>query len=587
MVEPKKVVVVGLGEVGRPMLELVSKHHQAFGVDVSPPAEVVDGVDVLHICYPFQVGHFIGETPRYIELFKPKLTIINTTVAVGTTRAVAKRTGAAVVNSPVRGKHARMLEDLVGYTKLVGAMDPVAAERAAEHFQSLGMKTRILSCPEATELAKLTETTYFGLMIAWAQEVERYCDQLGQDYGEIISFYEEIKFFPPVKYFPGVIGGHCVMPNIELLSRLRRSEILQAVQSSNSKKIEREARMGKTEAANKDEIMPGRRPSVERAASPSCAHLAAENDTNPRCSLPPWVLITPARNEEAFIEKTIGSVIKQTALPVKWVIVDDGSTDSTAAIVRQYLAWYPWIEMVQMPQRRDRSFAFKVDAFNAGYEGVKKLDYEIVGNLDADVSFDDADYFEFILSKFMEDTNLGVAGTVFKEDGYSSEKHSFEGRNHVSGGCQLFRRGCLEEIGGFIPNKVGGVDWIAVTTARMRGWKTRSFRDKSFFHHRHLGTAGRSSVAAAFYYGEKDYHFGGHPVWELFRVAYRMAKRPYLVGGLALGLGYGSAMLRRVQRPVSNELMTFHRKEQMRKLRAILKSLLSFKPVDSFNVVRD
>ena len=79
------------------------------------------------------------------------------------------------------------------------------------------MKTKLLRSPEATEIAKLTETTYFGLLIAWAQEVERYCRELGANYDEVVSFYDEIKFFPPVKYLPGVIGGHCVMPNIAIL----------------------------------------------------------------------------------------------------------------------------------------------------------------------------------------------------------------------------------------------------------------------------------------------------------------------------------------------------------------------------------
>lgn len=104
------------------------------------------------------------------------------------------------------------------------------------------MKTRVLSSPEATELAKLTETTYFGLIIAWAQEVERYCDQLGLNYDEIVSIYEEVPFFPRVKYFPGVIGGHCVMSNIEILSRLNRSELLKAIESSNQQKVDREKR---------------------------------------------------------------------------------------------------------------------------------------------------------------------------------------------------------------------------------------------------------------------------------------------------------------------------------------------------------
>ncbi len=241
MKKNNKVVVVGLGEVGKPLFELLSKSHNTVGVDISPVWPVED-VDVLHICYPFEIKDFVGETARYIELFKPALTIINSTVGIGTTRAVADRTGSTVVNSPVRGKHVRMLEELRHYTKFVGAADPVAGEQAARHFQAAGLKTKVLSSPEASELAKLTETTYFGLMIAWAQEIERYCDRTGADYNEVISFYEEIKFFPPVKYFPGVIGGHCVMPNIKILGKLDRTAILQAIESSNQAKVERDER---------------------------------------------------------------------------------------------------------------------------------------------------------------------------------------------------------------------------------------------------------------------------------------------------------------------------------------------------------
>jgi UDP-N-acetyl-D-mannosaminuronate dehydrogenase len=135
-----------------------------------------------------------------------------------------------------------MLEELLRYTKFVGALDPVAGKSAAEHFESLGMRTCTLSSPEATELAKLSETTYFGLLITWAQELERYCDQAGADYDEIVSFYEEIGFFPSTRYFPGVIGGHCVMPNIEILRRVADSDLLKAIRSSNQRKIEREAR---------------------------------------------------------------------------------------------------------------------------------------------------------------------------------------------------------------------------------------------------------------------------------------------------------------------------------------------------------
>ncbi len=253
MTSNKKVVVVGLGEIGKPLMQLISGRHEVVGVDISP-REPVGGVEVMHVCYPFQIKDFIGETARYIDHFRPALTIVNSTVAVGTTRAIAERTGRSVVNSPVRGKHIRMIDDLQLYTKFVGAIDRAAAEQAAEHFRSVGLKAKILSSPEATELAKLTETTYFGVMIAWAQEIERYCDKSGQNYEEVVSFYDEIKFFPPVKYFPGVIGGHCVMPNIALLSEFNRSELLQAIQASNKLKTEREASNKKVKLAQTVEV---------------------------------------------------------------------------------------------------------------------------------------------------------------------------------------------------------------------------------------------------------------------------------------------------------------------------------------------
>jgi len=235
-----KVVVVGMGEVGKPLFEIVSRHYEAVGVDITPVGRIED-VDVLHVCFPFGIEDFVGEAVRYIEYFQPALTILNSTVAVGTTRRIAERTGAAVVNSPVRGKHVRMVQELISYTKFVGALDLATGMLAAEHFESIGMKTKILSSPEATELAKLTETTYFGVLIAWAQEVERLCDKTGQHFSEIGSFWEEIKYLPPVQFFPGIIGGHCVMPNIRILRELGPAVLIEAIEASNNMKIEREA----------------------------------------------------------------------------------------------------------------------------------------------------------------------------------------------------------------------------------------------------------------------------------------------------------------------------------------------------------
>jgi len=298
-----------------------------------------------------------------------------------------------------------------------------------------------------------------------------------------------------------------------------------------------------------------------------------------------YVLITPSRNEARFIEKTLESVVGQTVLPLKWVIVNDGSTDATAEILAKYTARCSWIEVVNRPARKERHFAAKVEAFNAGLERVAQLQYEVIGNLDADVVLD-RDHFEFLLSKFSQDSRLGVAGTVFTEpSGYNSAVDSFEGQTYVSGQCQIFRRQCFQEIGGYVPSKVGGIDWMAVTTARMMGWKTRSFREKSFLHQRMLGTAERGVVASNFEYGKKDYILGGHPFWQMFRCSYRMTKSPYVAGGVALFAGYLLAFLTRAERPVSRELMRFHRNEQMLKLKTIVSSLFRFKKIDSFELL--
>ncbi|HXM03561.1 MAG TPA: glycosyltransferase family 2 protein [Chthoniobacterales bacterium] len=297
-----------------------------------------------------------------------------------------------------------------------------------------------------------------------------------------------------------------------------------------------------------------------------------------------YVLITAVRNEARFIEGTMASVVSQTALPERWVIVDDGSTDGTAEIVRGYQRSYPWIEMLQMPPRRERSFAGKALAVNAGLERAQNLEFDVVGNLDADVSFE-PHYLAFLLEKFSADPQLGVAGTPFTEEGgYDSRRDSFEGENFVAGPCQLFRRSCFTAIGGYAQSRAGGVDWIAVMTARMQGWRARSFPEKRFHHHRSMGTAERGRLVAQFSYGEKDYYLGGSPVWQVFRVMYRMGKRPFIIDGLALFAGYSFAALRRIERPVSPELVRFHRKEQMDKLKAIIRGLFRFKKVDNFSL---
>jgi glycosyltransferase involved in cell wall biosynthesis len=300
-----------------------------------------------------------------------------------------------------------------------------------------------------------------------------------------------------------------------------------------------------------------------------------------------YILITSARNEEAYVTHTLDSVTSQTQLPERWVIIDDGSSDRTADVVEGYAKKFPWITLIRNPKREGRNFAAKANAVNMALERCKDLDFEVLGNLDADVSFP-PEYMEFLMGKFAADSKLGVAGTPFTQaGGYDSTKDSFEGENFVAGPIQLFRRDCFREIGGYTASPKGGVDWIAVMTARLKGWTARSFADKRFHHYRSMGTAERGKVAALYTYGQKDYYLGGSPIWEVLRCTYQMAKKPYLIGGLSLFAGYCSATIKRMPRPVSPELMAFHRAEQMKKLRAIFGRLLRFKKVDNFSLATE
>jgi len=283
-------------------------------------------------------------------------------------------------------------------------------------------------------------------------------------------------------------------------------------------------------------------------------------------TLPSYVLITPARNEANFIERTIKSVVAQTVRPVKWIIVSDGSTDSTDEIVSQYATQHPWIELLRMPERSERHFAGKVHAFNAGYAKVKHLDYAVISSLDGDISFDE-DYFAFLLRKLAEDLTLGLVGTPFKDGSDDIYDYRFVSIEHVSGACQVFRRECFEAIGGYVPVKGGGIDSIAVISARMKGWKTRTFAEKVCEHHRDVGTAQRSAWSARFSDGVKDYAFGNHPIWEIFRVIYQMTKKPWVIRGLLMGAGYLWSLVRRVKRPISPEMVEFQRRNQMHRLK--------------------
>jgi glycosyltransferase involved in cell wall biosynthesis len=297
----------------------------------------------------------------------------------------------------------------------------------------------------------------------------------------------------------------------------------------------------------------------------------ALNETSQGSShaLPSYVLVTPARNEASLLEFTIRAVVAQTARPLRWVIVSDGSTDGTDAIVSLHADVHDWIELVRMPLRAERHFGGKALAIRAGLERVKDLPYQVIGCLDADITFD-KDYFEYLLTKVAESPELGIVGTPYKDMTSEVYDYRFVNVENVSGACQVFRRTCYEEIGGYVVAKGGAIDTIASITARMKGWKTRTFTDKISVHHRVIGSAQYGPIASRFNLGKRDYAIGNHPVWEIFRALYQMTRKPLLVRGSAVLAGYVWAAMRRVHRPVSAELRAFRRKEQMNLLAAFV-----------------
>jgi glycosyltransferase involved in cell wall biosynthesis len=282
-----------------------------------------------------------------------------------------------------------------------------------------------------------------------------------------------------------------------------------------------------------------------------------------------YVLVTPARNEEAYIEKTIESVIAQTVMPQKWVIVSDNSTDSTDGIVRKYAQEHSFIQLVRKDGEEKRTFSSKVYAFRTGYEHVQDTGHDFIGMLDADVSFA-PDYYENILKKFDGDKKLGVAGGVRYDLCNGKFVKVLCAKNSVGGPYQLFRRHCFEQIEGFTPIAIGGEDAVAEIKARMYGWRVESFPEFVIYHYRATGSATKGPLGAAFQDGKKCYLLGYHPLFQIVKSIYRMQNSPRIFGGLFLMAGYFYAMLRRLEKAVPEEVVTFLHTEQQSRIKSLL-----------------
>ena len=286
---------------------------------------------------------------------------------------------------------------------------------------------------------------------------------------------------------------------------------------------------------------------------------------------PTYVLMTAAHNEEAFIEKTIASVLAQTVLPERWVIVSDGSTDRTDDIIQKYADAYPVISFIRVNRPAGRNFGSKGLALERAVRFLHALRYDFIGNVDADVFFEPT-YFEELLKAFERDPQLGLAaGFIHEEQEGEFRNRPANRTDSVPHAGQLVRRQCYEVIGGYRVFKYGGEDWYAQQCAKMQGWYAEAFPELKIFHARHTG-AGGNILRHQFRLGRLDYSFGSGLTFQFVKCALRITERPFLVGALARFWGYVWSGLRRESRPVSDEFIGFLRSEQRGKLRSILGS---------------
>jgi len=284
----------------------------------------------------------------------------------------------------------------------------------------------------------------------------------------------------------------------------------------------------------------------------------------------PYALITPAHNEEEYIEKTIKSVISQTVLPNKWVIVSDGSTDHTDDIVAKYAAKHGFIQLVRIDRDATRNFGSAIRAINTGYEQLKGVEYDLVGNLDADVVLK-PDYYQAILAKFQVNPKLGLAGGLVCDCHWNKACPIFIAADSVGGPIQMFRRECYEQIGGHTCIGMGGYDTVAEIKARMYGWQVRTFPDVKVLHLRRTGTATGSILSARFRQGKMERRIGYHPLFEIAKCLSRIRERPYLLGSLFRLSGYCWSFLRKEQPVLPGDVVSYLRAEQLAKLKAIFK----------------
>jgi biofilm PGA synthesis N-glycosyltransferase PgaC len=276
-----------------------------------------------------------------------------------------------------------------------------------------------------------------------------------------------------------------------------------------------------------------------------------QSASEPKREIPDkYVLVSPVKDEEEYLETTIKAVLKQTAKPSRWVIIDDGSQDRTYEIAKAYADRYPWITLVKRDRSGKRGPGSPIiQAFNVGYELVKDQAFDFVVKFDCDLDFPTT-YFERLLQRFQEDEKLGIASGIYREMQRGRWVPISMPYYHAAGQTKMVRAACFKDISGFVTSR--GWDTVDEIKAQAKGWRTRHF-EEIYFDHLKIEGSGIGNLRTSFMHGEVYYLSGGGPLFFSLKVLHRlMFGKPVVLGGLMLIAGYFKRLLLRTPKPVTN-----------------------------------
>jgi GT2 family glycosyltransferase len=283
-----------------------------------------------------------------------------------------------------------------------------------------------------------------------------------------------------------------------------------------------------------------------------------------------YCLFTSAKNEDRYLEATIESVLAQTRLPRRWIIVSDGSTDRTDEIILSCASRRPFVRYIHHESPAHHDFQSKARAINIACEMIQNEDAAMIANLDADITIP-PDYYERIMDKLGSNSRLGIAGGTVKEKVSGDYRRQNTSLNSVAGGIQAFRRECFAEIAPYTPMRFGGEDAAMEIRARALGWEVAMFPEIEVLHHRPVGSSAGHRLLGRYRLGKVLFSLGYHPLFELCRCVRRLGEGPPLLGSLAELLGYIGSRLNGTAVELEATAVNFLRREQMERLQSLFR----------------